>query len=169
MNDFYVRQLGQRGGTCYIGTIMKLKLLLNEDVISTDVSGSTKNEVIAELLDILVSAGKVTDRETALQDLLLREEKMSTGMQFGVAIPHAKTTAVKELVACIGISRSGVDFDSLDGKPSRIFIMTLSSVERTGPHVQFLAEISKVLKSAASREAMLAASSAADIMKLMGV
>ncbi len=169
MDILHSGNLAKRGGPCYIGTIMKLKLVLNEDVITTDLIGSTKNEVIAELLDILVSAGKVTDRETALKDLLLREEKMSTGMQFGVAIPHAKTTAVKELVACIGISRKGVAFDSLDGKPSRIFIMTLSSVERTGPHVQFLAEISKILKSSASREAILAAASATDIMKILGL
>ncbi len=148
---------------------MKLKHVLTEDVIELDLKGSGKQEIIEELLDILMRTGKVSDREDALAQLLAREQKMSTGIQFGVAIPHAKTRAVKELVACIGIKREGVDFAALDGKQSDLFIMTLSSTTRTGPHVQFLAEISMVLKDEQARERILAAGTAKEVLAVFGL
>ncbi len=148
---------------------MKLKHVLTEDVIELDLKGSGKQEIIEELLDILMRTGKVSDRDDALAQLLAREQKMSTGIQFGVAIPHAKTRAVKELVACIGIKREGVDFAALDGKQSDLFIMTLSSTTRTGPHVQFLAEISMVLKDEQARERILAAGTAKEVLAVFGL
>jgi len=116
-----------------------------------------------------MKSGKVSDREKALKEILDREKKMSTGIQHGVAIPHAKSSAVKELAACIGLKPEGADFASLDGEPSRIFIMTLSAADRTGPHVQFLAEISNVLKSKGVREKLLEAKSKAEVLRLFGV
>ena len=107
--------------------------------------GDSKQEIIENLLDILVNTGKVKNRAPALEALLEREAKMSTGIQQGVAIPHGKTDAVDGLLACVGIKKDGVDFEALDEIPSKIFIMTLSPLTRTGPHVQFLAEISRVL------------------------
>jgi fructose-specific phosphotransferase system IIA component len=148
---------------------MKMKRLLREDLVSVDLSGKHKDEVISELLDLLMKSGKVSDRETALQDLLKREKQMSTGMQYGVAIPHAKTVAVKELTACIGIHREGVPFDSLDGELSRILIMMLSPVDRTGPHIQFLADVSMVLKSAEARKQLAEAESPAAVLRVFGL
>lgn len=143
---------------------MNVKKLLNEELITLTLSGNTKRELIEELVDLAVKSGKVKDRDAALSAVLEREEKMSTGIQSGVAIPHGKSDAVDELVACIGIKPEGVDFQALDGEASKIFIMTISPVNRTGPHVQFLAEISKILKSEESRAAILAARSASDIL-----
>jgi len=148
---------------------MKLKQVLNEDMISLHLQGTTKEEIIEELLDIIMKSGKVSDRETALKEILDREKKMSTGIQHGVAIPHAKSSAVKELAACIGLKPEGADFASLDGEPSRIFIMTLSAADRTGPHVQFLAEISNVLKSKEVREKLLEADSRTEVLRLFGI
>ncbi len=148
---------------------MKLKKLLSQSVISTDLQGTKKEDVIGELLDILVKTGKVADRDLAFADLMDRESKMSTGMQFGVAIPHAKTKAVKELIACIGMHQKGIEFDSLDEKLSSIFIMTLSPVDRTGPHVQFLAEISMILKSKDARSRLLQAETAKEALAVFGL
>ena len=134
---------------------MNLKRILSKDVMQLDLPGSSKQEVIESLLDILMKTGKVKDREAAVKALLDREKKMSTGIQFGVAIPHAKTDAVDELLACVAIKKEGIDFGALDESDSHIFIMTLSPEKRTGPHVQFLAEMSKVLQNAALREKML--------------
>jgi PTS system nitrogen regulatory IIA component len=89
-------------------------------------------------------------------------------MKHGIAIPHGKSNTIMDLVACIGISDNPVDFDSLDQKPCRIFIMTLSPVEKTGPHLQFLAEISLLFKSAEKRQEILNAQSPEAIMKIMG-
>jgi PTS system nitrogen regulatory IIA component len=148
---------------------MKLKNVLNSSVIIMSLNGETKQEIIEEMLDLLVNTGKVSDREQALKDLLAREQKMSTGIQYGVAIPHAKTTAVKELTACIAVKKDGVDFQALDGELSRIFFMTLSPVNRTGPHVQFLAEISMVVKTESARKQILEAQTPREILSIFGL
>ena len=146
---------------------MNLKTVLTANTISLKLKGSTKEEIINELLDILVAAGKITDREAAYNAVMDREQKMSTGMKHGIAIPHGKSAAINDLVACIGISEKPIDFDSLDHQPCRIFIMTLSPVEKTGPHLQFLAEISLLFKSAEKRQEILNANSAEAVLKVL--
>lgn len=150
---------------------MKIKHVLSPELVTLELKADDKQGIIEELLDLLITAGKVkaVDRETVLADLLERERKMSTGIQFGVAIPHAKTRAVKELAACIGLKPQGVDFEALDGQPSDIFIMTVSSINKTGPHVQFLAEISMVLKSEEARSEILRAKRPEDVLKVFGI
>ena len=146
---------------------MNLKSVLTPDTISLNLKGSTKEQIINELLDILVAAGKITDREAAYNAVMDREQKMSTGMKHSIAIPHGKSATIRDLVAAIGISEKPVDFDSLDHEPCRIFIMTLSPVEKTGPHLQFLAEISLLFKSAEKRQEILNAPSAEAILKVL--
>jgi len=146
---------------------MNLKTLLSKDIISLHLKGKTKEAVINELLDILVAAGKIRDRESALNAIMDREKKMSTGMKHGIAIPHGKTGTVSDLIACIGVSDNPVDFDSLDGEPCRIFIMTLSPLEKTGPHLQFLAEISLLFKSAEKRSEILKAQNGEEVLKIL--
>ena len=151
----------------YTMDMMNLKSVLTSETISLHLKGSTKHEIINELLDILVAAKKIPDREAALNAILDREQKMSTGMKHGIAIPHGKSNTIADLVACIGISEKPVDFDSLDHEPCRIFIMTLSPVEKTGPHLQFLAEISLLFKSEEKRAEMLKADSPDTILKVL--
>ena len=146
---------------------MNLKTVITTDTIDLNLKGSTKKEIINELLDILVRTGKIQDREAALSAVMDREEKMSTGMKHGIAIPHGKCAAIQDLVACIGISEKPVDFDSLDKLPCRIFIMTLSPVEKTGPHLQFLAEISLLFKSSEKRDEILNAKKPEDVLDIL--
>jgi PTS system nitrogen regulatory IIA component len=145
---------------------MNLKTVLTAETISLHLKGAAKQDIINELLDILVSAGKIQDREAALGAIMDREQKMSTGMKHGIAIPHGKSNTVQDLVACIGVSDVPVDFDSLDHEPCRIFIMTLSPVEKTGPHLQFLAEVSLLFKSAEKRQEILNAQSAEQVLQV---
>ncbi len=105
-----------------------------------------------------------TSGAAVLQALREREAKMSTGMQFGVAIPHAKTDCVEGLVTAVALSPDGVDFEALDGQPSHIFVATLSSPQDAGTHIRFLAEISRHLASRAVRERLLQARSAEEIV-----
>ncbi|MDR1239890.1 MAG: PTS sugar transporter subunit IIA [Treponema sp.] len=146
---------------------MNLKTVLTVETISRHLKGTSKEEIINELLDILVAAKKIPDREAAFSAVMDREQKMSTGMKHGIAIPHGKSATIHDLVACIGISDKPVDFDSLDHEPCRLFIMTLSPVEKTGPHLQFLAEISLLFKSAEKRQEILNAPSAEAILKIL--
>lgn len=132
-----------------------------------DLPGKSKPEVIESLLDLIMKTGKIKNRDAALACILDREKKMSTGIQEGVAIPHGKTEAVDELLACVAIKKEGIDFESLDGKHSRIFIMTLSPVNKVGPHVQFLAEISRLLRQEDAREKMVSVGSADELLDLI--
>jgi PTS system nitrogen regulatory IIA component len=146
---------------------MNLKTVLTKETISLHLKGITKEAIINELLDILTAAGKIQDRAAALAAVMDREQKMSTGMKHGIAIPHGKSATIRDLVACIGISDTPIDFDSLDHEPCRIFIMTLSPLEKTGPHLQFLAEISLLFKSAEKRAEILKAAASEEVLQIL--
>ncbi len=144
----------------------KLKKLLSTGNILLDLQAEDKTSVIEEMIERLIRGGFIKDREGALKAVLGREEKMSTGMNNGVAIPHGKTDSVDRLVVAVGLKSSGIDFDSVDRKPSDIFIMTISPASRSGPHIQFLAEVSKVLRDEDSRQRLRAARSADDVIRV---
>ena len=146
---------------------MNLKTVLTPETVNLHLKGTSKEEIIDELLDMLVQAGKVKDKAVARACVLDRERKMSTGMKHGIAIPHGKTDSGSDLVACIGISDHPVDFDSLDQEPCRIFIMTLSPIDKTGPHLQFLAEVSLLFKSAEKRQEILNTTDKSDIIRIL--
>lgn len=149
---------------------MNLKKVLSCDTISLELKSGTKEGVIEEMTDLLMAAGRikgVEDRKIVLKAVMDREKKMSTGMQNGIAIPHGKTDAVESLVAALAVKKEGIDFGSLDGQPSRIFVMTISPDNRTGPHIQFLAEISRQLNDAKIRDAILNAKSREEIIDLL--
>lgn len=144
-----------------------LKETLSIDTVTTDLPGTDKDGVIRALLDLICKSGKVKDPELALDDVLAHETGMSTGMEQGIAIPHAKSDAVDQLVACVGVSRRKIDFESLDRKPAQIFVMTLSPRDGTGPHVQFLAEISRLLKEAKFRKKILKAKTDEELLEIL--
>lgn len=134
---------------------MNLKKAIKDTCFRANLRSTTKNGVIEELVDLLIAAGRILDRQNAINCVLERERKMSTGMQHGVAIPHGKTGMVENLVTAIGVRKEGIDFGSQDGQPSKIFIMTISSSNRTGPHMEYLAEVSKLLSNPAIRQRVL--------------
>ncbi len=130
--------------------------VIDSSSIIAEMKSANKNDAIRELVCILCKDGKISDKGAALTAVMAREQSMSTGMQYGVALPHAKTVLVEKVVVAVGISREGIDFESIDGEPSRIFILVLSPLNVSGPHIQFLASISALLNSAEAREALLA-------------
>ena len=146
---------------------MELRKILTLDVITDDLKGDTKEEIIDSLIELLAAPGKISDRAAVKECIMDREARMSTGMENGVAIPHGKSESVGQLVGCIGIKKRGVDFDALDGKPSRIFIMTVSPPVGTGPHVQFLTEISRILHDSEQRRRLVEAGSVEEIHSIM--
>ena len=119
------------------------------------------------MIDLLAQEGKIGDRDETLAAVMERERKMSTGMQFGVAIPHGKTGGVSEMATAVGLKKDGVEFGSLDGEPSRIFIMTISPKNRTGPHIQYLSEISKLLTQESVRNKLLEADTPEAVIELL--
>jgi PTS system nitrogen regulatory IIA component len=135
---------------------MNLKKVLSKDSIIMDLKAQNKDEILAELTDHLIAEGKISDREGVLAALREREAKMSTGMGGGIAIPHAKTDLVSELVALVALKKEGIDFAAMDNEPSDIFILTLSPATKAGPHIQFLAEISRLLSQEVLRQKLRA-------------
>jgi nitrogen PTS system EIIA component len=146
---------------------MTLSDLIVEDVIKVPLAASGKTEAIAELLEVLVTAGKVSEQEKALNALLERESKGSTGLERGVAVPHAKTDAVSSLTVAIGISPDGVDFQALDGEPSHILFLMLAPPDQSGPHIQALSEIARLSRSRAFLEVLRNARSASEVVELI--
>ncbi|MBR3582849.1 MAG: PTS sugar transporter subunit IIA [Kiritimatiellae bacterium] len=140
---------------------------LTVETISLDLKGNDKEEILAEMVDLLAASGHIRDKEAVLKAVTDREKRMSTGMQNGIAIPHGKTDSVDCLVAALGIKREGIDFGALDGQPSTIFVMTVSPDSRTGPHIQFLAEVSRPLNDASVRAKILSAASREEVLKLL--
>ncbi len=146
---------------------MNLKKVLSPNTVWIDLKADTKQGIIEEMVDRLVAAGKISDREAVLEAIFEREEKMSTGMQNGVAIPHGKTDAVTSLVAAVGLNKASVDFDSMDGEACTIFIMTISPLKRRGPHMQFLAEVSRLIGQTSERKKLLACQTHNEIYELL--
>ena len=129
-------------------------------------SATDKDGVLRELTAFLAERDVVPAhrQEAVLTALREREAKMSTGMQFGIAIPHAKLADIAELAAAVAIAPQGVEFDALDRKKTTIFVVTLSPATEVGTHVRFLADISRLLSSIAVRSALIAATSHAEMM-----
>ena len=145
----------------------ELLLLITPECVSMKLQGETKEEIITELVDILAIQGKLLDRDMVLHDVLEREKVMSTGMQYGIALPHAKTDGVGDMVVAVGIKKQGVEFDAVDGEKSRLFIMVVSPKKSAGPHIQFLASIGSVLNDDAIREAVINAPTVAKVISLL--
>lgn len=140
---------------------------INPASISCSLKGQTKEEIISEMISLLERTGYVQDREQVLQDVLIREKTMSTGMQKGIALPHGKSSGVRSLCTAVGISKKGVDFGSLDGIPSRIFIMVVSPKKSSGPHVQFLAAIGSILRDEGIIDRILCAKKSEEVADLL--
>ncbi len=124
---------------------MTLMQILQPGCVKAPLAGSNKEEVITELVDLLDASGALLDRNVVLEAVLAREQTRSTGIGSGIAIPHGKCSGVSELVMAIGIAPDPVDFDSIDGKGVSIIVLLASPLDRTGPHIQALARISRLM------------------------
>ncbi len=137
---------------------MRIIDFLSEQCININLKGRNKREILEELVDLLVKAGEIEDKEEMVKVLLEREKLGSTGIGEGVGIPHGKTKTVKKLVAAFGRSEKGIDFDSLDEEPAYLFFLMVAPQDSAGPHLKALARISRLLKEKDFREELMRAS-----------
>jgi fructose-specific phosphotransferase system IIA component len=124
---------------------MNLTKILQSSCVCVPLKSKDKKEIITELVDVLAENGLLLDRDAVLEAVLMREQTRSTGIGSGIAIPHGKCGAVKELVMSIGIASEPVDFESVDGKGVTIVLLLVSPADQTGPHIQALAKISRLM------------------------
>ncbi|OGS45960.1 MAG: hypothetical protein A2539_06500 [Elusimicrobia bacterium RIFOXYD2_FULL_34_15] len=146
---------------------MKILDFLSENLVITDLKGKTKKEVINELIDVLAKKKLVKSVDKTIEAIMKRESTGSTGIGQGVAIPHAKSEEVSKIVASLGISRAGVDFDSLDGEPVYIVFLMIAPPESISEHLQAIAKISRLLKDKFFRQSLRDAQSSHEVIKII--
>lgn len=134
---------------------MRLSKTIKKSAIRLDLRSTTKREALEELVDLLCAAYKLKDRDVILEAILKREEKQSTGVGMGLAVPHAKTPAVTKLYVAFATHAAGIDFDSSDGEKARLFFILVSPRDVSGPHIRALAGISRLVKHEEFRNTLL--------------
>lgn len=146
---------------------MRIIDILNEGSVFQDLHSSTKKGVLEELSNVLVQEGKLPDREKVVEVLLEREKLGSTGIGDGIAIPHGKMKGIKELVASFGRSIQGIDFESIDNKPTHLFFLLVAPENSAGIHLKALARISRLLKDSGFRNRLMAAKDSRSIFQII--
>lgn len=148
---------------------MNIMDFLSKKAILTDIKATKKEEVMKELVDALINAGDIEKRcrNKLIDALMARESLGSTAIGQGIAIPHAKSDCASKLIGAFGISKKGVDFDSLDAEPAYIFFLLVAPVESAGPHLKALARISRLLKDKYFRDNLRAATDEKTILKII--
>jgi mannitol/fructose-specific phosphotransferase system IIA component (Ntr-type) len=124
---------------------MRLRDLLDETAVRIGLESVDKETCLEELVDTLVQADSIYDRTGALKAIQARESRATTGIGNGIAIPHGRHASIKSLTAVLGISRNGIQFDSVDGYPVHLVVLLLANVNQPGPHLWALAEISRLV------------------------
>ncbi len=145
---------------------MALVDLITPEVVKVPLKSRDKYGVIEELVEVLKNAGKIKEKDKAIEAIHKREALGSTGLEMGVAVPHAKTDAVETLTIAIGISPEGVEFGAIDGKPSKLFFLMLAAPNQSGPHIEALAEIAKLSRSKAFLDTLMNAKTPEEVVKL---
>lgn len=148
---------------------MRLSELLQPEAVLLGVRDLDKWQVIENLTDVLVSSDHLSDpkRVPVLEALLARERSMSTGMENGVAIPHCSMEEVDSTLVALGISRDGIDFESIDGRPTHLILQLVTPKNKTKMHIRTLAEIAKLLNDAEFRSSLVAAESPEEVLELI--
>ncbi len=136
---------------------MKIEDILAEDMVQPDLGARTKTDVLVELAGIVTRAHPELDKARLVGALEDRERLNSTALGEGVAIPHGKLPGIRRVFAAFARSRQGVDFQSLDGKPTHLFFLLVAPEDSAGAHLKALARISRLLKDPAFRARLLEA------------
>ena len=144
-----------------------LEEMLTRECINLNLKAKTKEEVIDEIINMLDKAGRLNDKEEYKKEILKRESQSSTGLEEGIAIPHAKTKAVKVPSIAFGRSLKGVDYESLDGEPSKLFFMIAAPANATDSHIEVLSKLTTLLLDDDLRESLLNAKTEDEVLDLL--
>ena len=124
---------------------MRLTEILNPQCVKVPLSATGKEQAIYELVDILANTSEITDVAELRQAVWQREQTRTTGIGHGIAIPHGKISGCTHLCMAVGKADQPIDFGAIDGKPVELIILLASPIDQTGPHIQVLAQISRML------------------------
>ncbi len=145
---------------------MEILDLLKKETISIDLKSKNKRAVLNEIVAPIANKYKI-QQDKIVKVLLEREKLGSTGIGDGIGIPHGKLQDIESFILGLGISKQGVDFDSMDGKPAYIFFLLIAPLNSTGTHLRLLSKISKLLKNELFREKLINAVNSEEILSLI--
>lgn len=146
---------------------MRLRDLLDEPVVKVGLESRDKEECFEEMIDLLVRAGRISDRAAALEALREREAKGSTGIGQGIAIPHANDASIKAMTAAMATSPAGIEFDAIDDEPVHAVFLLLARMDDPGPHVRALAEISRLVQTPGLYRRLTEAKSPREVLDIL--
>jgi mannitol/fructose-specific phosphotransferase system IIA component (Ntr-type) len=148
---------------------MKLSAFTDRCLVDLSVELRTRDEVIAGLVDTLARSPRLSDRRAFLDDVLKREALVTTGVGYGVAFPHAKSRAVRDVVFALGRTTEGIDFGALDGRPVRL-VFLIGAPKQTEPsriYLNLMARLSFLMKDEANRNLLLTTESVDEVLGLL--
>ena len=146
---------------------MKLAEILSPECILVPMKAADKPQAIRELVHAIAAGGKCTDEQEMLDAVFAREAIRSTGIGHGLAVPHGKCHCCDDLVMALGKPATPIDFESKDGKPAEIIVLLASPHDKTGPHIQALARISRLMLMDEFRSAISEAGTAGDVHNII--
>ena len=149
------------------GNSVRLADILGEDVVKVGLESEEKDEAFAELIELLVRAHKIGDRNAALKATESREAMGTTGIGRGIAIPHGKDPSITHLTAALGISRTGIEYDAMDDQPVHVVFLVVAQANNPGPHVQCLAEIARLLQVPGFYKRLLEARTPKEVLEII--
>ena len=145
---------------------MKISDILTEDLVVSHLKGTSKEEIIDAMVDLVATSPKVLDKAKIREAIFDREKIMSTGVGNGFAIPHGKTDAVTEIVAAFAVTEREIDYDSLDEKPVRLVFLLVGKDNLVGPHIKLLSRISRLMNKEEFRKRLLTVTSPKEILEM---
>ena len=146
---------------------MRLRDLLDESAVKVGLASRDKEECFEEMVDLLVRAGRISDRTGALEAVRQREAQGTTGIGQGVAIPHGKHPSIPTLTIAVGISADGIEFDAIDDEPVHVVFLLLARVDDPGPHVRALAEIARLVQTPGLYRKLTETKSAREVLDIL--
>jgi mannitol/fructose-specific phosphotransferase system IIA component (Ntr-type) len=146
---------------------MRLRDLLDDKSVKIGLESVDKEECFEEMVDILVRAGRVSDRAATLKAIQSREDQGTTGIGTGIAVPHAKHESIPSLMAALGISSEGIEFEAIDSEPVHLVVLLLANISEPGPHLQALVEIARLVKIPGFYRKVVEAGSISEILDIL--
>lgn len=145
---------------------MKIIEILNDQVVRTNLPGTSKADIINAMIELAATQKQVVDKEKMREAIFEREKIMSTGVGSGFAIPHGKTDAVSDIVAAFAVTAEPIDYQSLDDQPVRIVFLLVGRDNMVGPHIKLLSRISRLMNREEFRKRLLEAETPADVLEI---
>ena len=146
---------------------MDISKLMNENLVVLDLQGNDKMSVIEELVNVLDKEGRLLDKDAYFKDVLKREEVASTAVEMGVAIPHGKSSGVKEPSLAFGRCKNGIDFDSMDGNKTDLVFLIAVPENSDDTHIRILTKFARKLMHDEFRDGLRNAVNPAEIIELL--